>query len=184
MRLELKTRRDIQALRGISVLGVLLFHLFPTFFKSGFLGVDVFFVISGFLLTPSIKRIVEAERSNQKQQLKEFYLRRFFRLTPALVATVILFSIWMFLFGPLGEQRFAFIQGLTALMYLANIQAFRLSQGDYFNPDPNGLLHTWSLSTEEQIFIVLPFILIFLFKSKYFYFRITYKCLTVCSQGW
>lgn len=163
MRLELKTRRDIQALRGVSVLGVLLFHLFPTFFKSGFLGVDVFFVISGFLLTPSIKRIVEAERSNQKQQLKEFYLRRFFRLTPALVATVILFSIWMFLFGPLGEQRFAFIQGLTALVYLANFQAFRLSQGDYFNPDPNGLLHTWSLSTEEQIFIVLPFILIFLY---------------------
>ena len=68
----------------------------------------------------------------------------------------------MFLFGPLGEQRFAFIQGLTALIYLANIQAFRLSQGDYFNPDPNGLLHTWSLSAEEQIFIILPFILIFL----------------------
>ena len=158
----MKTRRDIQALRGISVLGVVLFHLFPTFFNSGFLGVDVFFVISGFLLTPSIKRIVEAKKSDQKQQLKEFYLRRFFRLTPALVFAVVLFSIWMFLFGPLGEQRFAFIQGLTALLYLANVQAFRLSQGDYFNPDPNGLLHTWSLSAEEQIFVILPFILIFL----------------------
>ncbi len=163
MRLELITRSDIQVLRGMSVLGVLLFHLFPTLFKSGFLGVDVFFVISGFLLTPSIKRIVEAERSKQKQQLKEFYLRRFFRLTPALAVAIILFSIWMLLFGPLGEQRFAFIQGLTALLYLANFQAYRLSQGDYFNPDPNGLLHTWSLSTEEQIFIVVPFILIILY---------------------
>ena len=169
----MKTRRDIQALRGMSVLGVLLFHLFPMLFESGFLGVDIFFLISGFLLTPSIKRIVEAKRSNQKQQLKEFYVGRFFRLIPALVAIVVLFSIWMFLFGPLGEQRFAFIQGLTALLYLANFQAFRVSQGDYFNPDPNGLLHTWSLSTEEQIFIALPLIIIFLYSRS----RVTFKVL-------
>lgn len=156
----LKTRKDIQLLRGISVTAVFLFHLYPESFPSGYLGVDVFFVISGYLLTPSIEKIVDARGDQRVKLLKDFYKRRFFRLIPPLATTVTLFSIWMFLFGPLGEQRYAFIQGITALLHLSNFEAYRLSQGNYFHPDPNGLLHTWSLSVEEQVFILLPIFLI------------------------
>lgn len=157
---KLNNRQDIQVLRGIAVSGVFLFHLLPNHFPSGYLGVDIFFVISGFLLTPSIERIFLAGREHRKILLKSFYLRRFFRLTPPLVVVIIAFSLWMLIFGPLGEQRYAFIQGLTALFHLANFQAFRLSQGNYFHPDPNALLHTWSLSAEEQVFFILPLILV------------------------
>ena len=168
---KLKKRQDIQVLRGIAVSGVFLFHLLPDHFPSGYLGVDVFFVISGFLLTPSIEKIFSARGEKRKTLLKSFYLRRFFRLTPPRVVVVISFSLWMFVFGPLGEQRYAFIQGLTALLNIANFQAFRLSQGNYFHPDPNALLHTWSLSAEEQVFIILPLILIALNKFFHCSFR-------------
>lgn len=168
---DLTRRADIQVLRGIAVSSVFLFHLLPSHFPSGYLGVDVFFVISGFLLTPGIERIASAEGEKRKILLKSFYLRRFFRLTPPLVVTVVTFSIWMLFFGPLAEQRYVFIQGLTSLLNLANFEAFRLSQGNYFHPDPNALLHTWSLSAEEQVFIILPLTLIAIRKV----FRCTFK---------
>lgn len=170
MGIKLTRRQDIQVLRGIAVSGVILFHLLPGYFPSGYLGVDVFFVISGFLLTPSIERIVSAEGKNRRELFQSFYLRRFFRLTPPLVVTVVTFSIWMLFFGPLADQRYVFIQGLTSLLNLANFEAFRLSQGNYFHPDPNALLHTWSLSAEEQVFIILPITLLALsqiFRCKF-----------------
>lgn len=176
----MKFRQDIQVLRGLAVLGVVLFHIFPTTFKSGYLGVDLFFVISGFLLTPSIQEIVSSEKEVRRRLFKEFYERRFARLAPTLIIVVLGFSLWMLIFGPLGEQRYAFIQGLTSLLYVANFEAFRLSQGSYFHPDPNGLLHTWSLSAEEQVFVILPLVFIFLMKSLRIKFNvsvfITFTC--------
>jgi len=149
----------------------------PGRFPSGFLGVDAFFVISGYLLTPSIEKVVTSEIGRLTGTLKSFYLRRFARLAPTLICVVFLFSMWMLLFGPLGEQRYAYIQGLTALINLANIEAFRLSQGSYFHPDPNGLLHTWSLSAEEQVFMIVPILLMILHKL----FRLSFKRAVVFS---
>jgi peptidoglycan/LPS O-acetylase OafA/YrhL len=150
------TRRDIQVLRGVSVIAVVLFHFYPQIFSKGYLGVDVFFVISGYLLIPKMLEIGSTPDDN----LSSFFLKRFARLTPALCVTIVLFCTWMFLFGPLEDQRFAFAQAITAVLNLSNIEAFRLSQGDYFNPNPNGLLHTWSLSVEQQIYFILPFLLV------------------------
>lgn len=175
--INLTKRQDIQVLRGIAVSGVFLFHLLPDHFQSGYLGVDVFFVISGFLLTPAIERIFSNVGEQRIFLLKSFYFRRFFRLTPPLVVTVLLFSIWMLFFGPLADQRYVYIQGLTSLLNLANIEAFRLSQGNYFHPDPNALLHTWSLSAEEQVFVILPITLLALRK----YLGCTFKASLLVS---
>lgn len=151
--MKVSTRRlDIQVLRGVCVLAVVLFHFFPETFSQGYLGVDVFFLISGFLLLP---RMLELG-IRPKNKISSFYLQRFARLTPALFATTSIFCIWIALFGPLEDQRFAFAQGITAILNLSNFEAFRLSQGNYFTPNPNGLLHTWSLSAEQQLYLITP----------------------------
>lgn len=150
------TRRDIQVLRGFSVIAVVLFHFYPHIFPRGYLGVDIFFVISGYLLVPKMLEI----GSKSDESLSKFFLKRFARLTPALCITIAFFSTWIVLFGPLEEQRFAFAQAITAVLNLSNVQAFRLSQGNYFNPNPNGLLHTWSLSVEQQLYFAIPLVLI------------------------
>lgn len=152
-----KYRKDIQVLRGLAVIAVILFHAKESYFPLGYLGVDVFFVISGFVVTPLILRIfTEQEKTgNRLVKLKYFYRRRFYRLAPALASTLIFSAIIVFLFGPVSDhQRFA-KQGIASLLLAGNIGAYNYS-GDYFNSSPNPLVHTWSLSVEEQIYIFLP----------------------------
>ena len=155
-----KYRKDIQALRGIAVIAVVFFHAEIEYFPLGFLGVDVFFVISGFVVTPLILRIFTNRSSETRfSSLRSFYGRRFFRLAPALASTLGISALVIFLVGPVADHaRFA-RQGIATLMLSGNLGAYRYA-GDYFSPNPNPLVHTWSLSVEEQIYLLLPLLLI------------------------
>ncbi len=161
-------RSDIQVLRGIAVIVVVLFHADETYFPLGYLGVDVFFVISGFVVTPLILRIFQSDKDikNRFYNLKNFYKRRFFRLAPALAATLALSAILIFSLGPISDhQRFA-QQGIATLLMVGNIGAHKYS-GNYFSPNPNPLVHTWSLSVEEQIYFFIPiFLMLILYRQS------------------
>ena len=160
-------RRDIQVLRGLAVLAVVLFHTNEGNFPLGYLGVDVFFVISGFVVTPLVLRIFtdKIDGGRKLTNLRHFYKRRFYRLAPALAATLVISAILIFLIGPVGDhQRFA-RQGVATLLLLGNVGAYKYS-GDYFSSNPNPLVHTWSLSVEEQIYITLPLVLMLIINNR------------------
>jgi peptidoglycan/LPS O-acetylase OafA/YrhL len=165
--LALKYRKDIQALRGLAVLAVVLFHAKESYFPLGYLGVDVFFVISGFVVTPLILRIFSGQTTwaGRFSNLRYFYKRRFFRLAPAMAVTL-LASVFTILFlGPTSDhERFA-KQGIATLLLQGNLGAYRYS-GDYFSPNPNPLVHTWSLSVEEQIYLILPLIFMLILGNR------------------
>jgi peptidoglycan/LPS O-acetylase OafA/YrhL len=156
-----KYRRDIQVLRGLAVVAVVLFHANESLFPLGYLGVDVFFVISGFVVTPLMLRAFEKHSGEQRVflNLGQFYKRRLYRLAPALGVTLSISAVAIFLFGTPGDHARFSHQGLATIFLLGNFGAYRYS-GDYFSANPNPLIHTWSLSVEEQIYIVLPIILL------------------------
>jgi peptidoglycan/LPS O-acetylase OafA/YrhL len=147
-------RLDVQGLRAIAVIAVVLFHA-GIILPGGFVGVDMFFVISGFVITLTILRTKE---KTGKISLKQFYLRRFRRLAPAL-AVVILFTLAAsaFVLSPLGTQQNAALTALAAALSVGNI-AIALTTGDYFDApaELNPFLHTWSLGVEEQFYVVFP----------------------------
>jgi peptidoglycan/LPS O-acetylase OafA/YrhL len=150
-------RRDIQGLRAVAVLVVVAFHAgLPL--PGGFVGVDVFFVISGFVITAMLAREWHA---TGRIRFGRFYLRRFKRLSPALalvvVATVLAST---FLLSPLGPQQTAAKTGIGAMLITANVVISRTSGGYFDAPaGANPLLHTWSLSVEEQFYLVFPLLL-------------------------
>ena len=177
-----KYRRDIQVLRGLAVLAVVLFHAKESYFPLGYIGVDVFFVISGFVVTPLILRIFtdQPNGGGRLSNLRYFYMRRFYRQAPALAVTLAISAISIFLLGPVGDhQRFA-RQGIATLLLAGNVGAYKYS-GDYFSPNPNPLVHTWSLSVEEQIYIFLPLILILILRNRKSVKKITVFILGVIS---
>jgi peptidoglycan/LPS O-acetylase OafA/YrhL len=151
-------RTDIQILRGIAVLAVILFHSSKDLFPMGYLGVDVFFVISGFVVTPLIIKIFQGKESYFKPTLiyiYKFLRKRFLRLAPALAGTLLFSSIIIFLFGNINDYVKFAKQGIATLLLVGNLGAYKYNI-DYFSPNPNPLVHTWSLAVEEQIYIVLP----------------------------
>ena len=179
---ETKYRRDIQVLRGLAVLAVVLFHAGESYFPLGYLGVDVFFVISGFVVTPLILRIFtdQANGGVLLSNLRYFYMRRFYRLAPALAVVFTISAVTIFLLGPIGDhQKFAG-QGIATLLLVGNLGAYKYSW-DYFSPNPNPLVHTWSLSVEEQIYIFLPLILILILRNRKRLNKITAFLLGVIS---
>ena len=150
-------RIDIQVLRGVALVAVVCFHAFEKVFPNGYLGVDIFFLISGFVITPQILEIFNSH-SGRVGRLKSFYIRRLYRLLPALGATVGFSSVLILLLGsPEDHGRFA-RQGISTLLFGGNVGAYLFSQ-DYFSPNPNPLVHTWSLAVEQQFYIFLPLIL-------------------------
>ena len=153
-------RVDIQALRGIAVLAVLLFHAKQVIFPLGYLGVDVFFVISGFVVTPLILRIFpqseEFDRKETLKRLRAFFIRRFFRLAPALGTSLILAVLLVIILSPSWDNRDFPHQAMAALLLVGNWGAFTFV-GDYFHGSSSPIVHTWSLSAEEQIYILIPF---------------------------
>ena len=156
-------------LRGIAVTSVVFYHVSDRLFPSGYLGVDVFFVISGYVVTPMILRIFEVSSIKNARKLVwrnliNFYTRRFFRLAPAMLITLLLSIILIFIFAPVSDHSSFARQGLATLLLVGNFGAF-FNTGDYFQPNPNPLIHTWSLSVEEQIFLFLPLIAIFIIKK-------------------
>jgi peptidoglycan/LPS O-acetylase OafA/YrhL len=153
-----RRRLDIQGMRAIAVLLVVVFHAkLPV--PGGFVGVDVFFVISGFVITAMLMR---EWATSGTISFGRFYLRRFLRLTPALallVGVVALASL--VLQNPFGAQQATARTGIGAMLLSANY-VIGNAAGDYFaaTSTTNPLLNTWSLSVEEQFYLVFPALLL------------------------
>lgn len=155
-------RFDINGLRAYAVALVVLFHFGIIGFSGGFIGVDIFFVISGYLMTKIIILGLERENFN----FWKFYLSRANRIIPALVVLCsILGAIGWFTLTPLELKDFG-KHASTSLSFISNIQYYR--EAGYFNPTSHEklLLHTWSLSVEWQFYIILPIFLFFIFKLR------------------
>ena len=154
-------RKDINGLRAIAVLPVLLFHAQVPSFSGGFLGVDVFFVISGFLITSLILKDL-----NQKQfSLLSFYNRRARRILPALFFTCLITSCFAFFFMlPYDLRNYG--QSLFATTLSANNILLYLTSG-YWNlaAEFKPLYHTWSLAIEEQYYFIIPILLLLVYKE-------------------
>lgn len=147
-------RPDIDGLRAIAVVLVLLFHLGWARVSGGFIGVDVFFVISGYLITGIVVRDILAGTFT----LQRFYIRRIRRIFPALIAVLIACSIFSYFFFLPSELVGYAHSLLAASLSCANIYFW--TQSGYFVQDFNKiLLHTWSLSVEEQFYIAWPLLL-------------------------
>jgi peptidoglycan/LPS O-acetylase OafA/YrhL len=147
---------EIDGLRAIAVLSVILYHAQVPGFDGGFLGVDVFFVISGFLITGIIMKQIEAGRFT----FSGFYRKRIRRLFPAmLVVYIVSFGAAFFLFNPQDMERFS-----GALIYTlgAFSNVYFYQESGYFDADAylKPLLHTWSLSVEEQFYMLWPISLV------------------------
>jgi len=156
-------RPEIDGLRAIAILSVFVFHLKPSLIPGGFLGVDVFFVISGYLISSGL--LSKLSRDN-KIDFKEFYSKRIKRIIPSLVLVVFVSLILGALFM-LPKDLLAFARsGMAALTFSSNY--FFSNKVDYFAPtaDEFPLIHTWSLAIEEQFYIVWPLIITLIWKLK------------------
>lgn len=171
-------RFDINALRALAVSMVVLFHFFPNFLPAGFAGVDIFFVVSGYLMASIILTSV----NNKKFSLLAFYLARAKRIVPALLVLVMFLLIFgWFVLLPTDYLALA-KQAFSSLAFLSNVLFWR--EAGYFTSSAHEkwLLHTWSLSVEWQFYILFPILLITL--VKFFSFstmRILLSALALCS---
>ncbi|OBU23223.1 acyltransferase family protein [Photobacterium aquimaris] len=153
-------RQDINGLRAIAVIAVVIFHFKSTLIPGGFAGVDVFFVISGFLMTSIIFRGI----GNNNFSILSFYKARAIRIIPALLvlSSVTFLFCWFFLvplkFEDLGRHI------LSSISFLSNITYWK--ESGYFDTSSQTkwLLHTWSLSVEWQFYIIYPIVLVILSK--------------------
>jgi peptidoglycan/LPS O-acetylase OafA/YrhL len=154
----MKYRPDIDGLRAIAVVAVVLFHAFPEYVPGGFIGVDVFFVISGYL----ISGIIFDEVQLGSFTLSSFYARRVRRIFPALIVVISITVVasW-FILLPSAFVRFG-KQVIASSIFGSNF--FFWLQSGYFSPDANSfpLLHLWSLGVEEQFYIVWPLLALLL----------------------
>jgi|LakMenEpi03Aug12_release.lakeMendotaPanAssembly.Ray.scaffolds.fasta_scaffold13825_9 peptidoglycan/LPS O-acetylase OafA/YrhL len=152
--------RNFDGLRAIAVLFVLLIHGSYGFFKGGWIGVDLFFVLSGFLITTLLKNDY---LNNKRISILKFYIRRFLRLLPALILCIVLaYMLNMFSVAPkLNHNGFS---SLAALFYFNNVIDIKVS---------GNLSHLWSLSVEEHFYLFWPLFL------SYFFLRVSIK-----SQNW
>jgi peptidoglycan/LPS O-acetylase OafA/YrhL len=151
-------RPDIDGLRAVAVILVLLHHVWPKGLTGGFIGVDVFFVISGYLIT----RIVAAQTVDGTFRFRDFYLRRARRLLPALLAMLIaVLAAGWFLLLP-SDYAETLQASLATTLISSNFVFWKVLALGYFAPDAtlNPLLHTWSLGVEEQFYLVFPLALL------------------------
>lgn len=161
----MKYRADIDGLRGIAIISVVAFHAYPLFFVGGFTGVDIFFVISGYLITT----IILNDLSDNIFSLKEFYIRRIRRIFPALLLLLLFclifgwFSLLAEEYKQLGEHILGGSTFTSNLIYWKEI--------GYFDnvAEKKPLLHLWSLAIEEQFYIIWPILILYLWRrQKYF----------------
>lgn len=149
---EVSFRSDINGLRAIAVIAVVLFHFNVAGFAGGFVGVDVFFVISGYLMTKIIFTKLEANTF----QVSQFYLARFRRIVPALACLCLLLLLMLWWILPPSEMIEFSQQVASSITFVSNILYWR--ESGYFDvaSHEKWLLHTWSLSVEWQFYIFYP----------------------------
>jgi len=154
---NIKYRSEIDGLRAFAVLSVVIFHFFPQLLPNGYLGVDLFFVISGFLIT---SQLIDLKNKSIKDTLSYFYKRRIKRLFPALFLSLTISYLFVSLFF-ISDDVHSFEKSLfAAYTFWANF--FFWHDGGYFGGSDQlkPLLHIWSVSVEEQFYLIYPFILV------------------------
>ena len=155
-------RRDIDGLRALAVSSVVGYHAFPQWLPGGFIGVDIFFVISGYLITG----ILLKQQAAGSFSILDFYARRIRRLFPALllVLTACLVAAWLFF---LADEFVTFGKNVVASVFFVT-NLFLWTEADYFDiaSEFKPLLHLWSLAVEEQFYIVWPALLFMLAKRR------------------
>ncbi|MDD5028367.1 MAG: acyltransferase family protein [Rhodoferax sp.] len=159
---HLNYRPDIDGLRALAIVAVVIFHAFPHFLPSGFIGVDVFFVISGYLITS----IILKAQSGTGFSLLDFYIRRIQRIFPALIV-VLVFCLVAGWFVLVAEEYQSLGKHVAAgAVYISNFVL--KAESGYFNvaSELKPLLHLWSLSIEEQFYLVWPLLLILALRSN------------------
>lgn len=152
-------RNDIQALRALAVLAVVVCHMNPSWLPGGYLGVDIFFVISGFVITQLLVRAKDVH-------LGKFWMQRIFRIFPAYaVMLAVVAPLAAVVFLPENFSQFS-SSWIKSLLFVSN-QYFS-SYGDYFSPllTEQPLLHTWSLAVEMQFYLFYPFLILFLLRYR------------------
>ena len=159
-------RADIEGLRALAVLAVVAFHFGMPGVTGGFIGVDIFFVISGYVITAKLARELDRAKTID---LLGFYAGRMRRLLPAaLLMTVATLGAGMLILAPLEQQSTGKAAGWAGL-YFSNVY-FMLQPRDYFAPETalNPFLHTWSLAVEEQFYLVWPTLVLLAFRFRWF----------------
>jgi peptidoglycan/LPS O-acetylase OafA/YrhL len=153
-----KVRADIQALRAVAVLGVVLFHLWPDRIPGGYIGVDVFFAISGFLITSHLVREIKA---TGRIALSQFYARRIRRLLPAAMLVLAATLVSVILLVPRAQFHLFLTQIAASALYCVN-WVLAANSVDYFAADDavSPVQHYWSLSVEEQFYLIWPILLL------------------------
>lgn len=157
-----KFRDDIQSLRAIAVILVILYHIYPSLVPVGYIGVDIFFVISGYLI--SKKLFIQVK--NNRLDIKQFYTSRIKRIIPALFTLI--FSCLLFGYFTLLADEFIILNKhiISALGFYSNIQL--LGESGYFDYQAKYkiLLHLWSLGVEMQFYLILPIVFLILYKQQ------------------
>ena len=158
----MKYRPEIDGLRALAVFPVIMFHAGFELFSGGFVGVDIFFVISGYLITTILIEDIE----NNRFSVLNFYERRARRILPALFFILIICIPFAWLWMLPGQMKDFSAAIFSISVFLSNF--YFMSQLDYFAPvaELNPLLHTWSLSVEEQFYLFFPPLLLLFFKRS------------------
>jgi peptidoglycan/LPS O-acetylase OafA/YrhL len=166
---------QLDGMRGIAILAVIGFHAGFSFLSGGFFGVDIFFVLSGFLITSLLlKEYDKYEYIN----LKHFYLRRALRLLPALILLLFIFTLASIIFLNWQDARSNLLDAGIVLFYVANwARAFQIHGAGWLG-------HAWSLSIEEQFYILWPTLLIFLLKRVQSKRKIFYIIVLLAVLSW
>ena len=178
-------RSDIQQIRAISVIAVVLFHSFPEKFAYGYLGVDVFFFLSGFLIFPQIYDITNSvSKSARRLNVKKFILRRIYRIAPALGFCISVIWVLFFFFGPSPKKLSGpeFYISILSIFGMGNLAALNYS-ADYFN-SVSPLTHFWSLGVEMQSYLLFAALVFFsarIFNKSIKRFRIFLFLIIVAS---
>ena len=179
----MKYRSEIDGLRALAVIPVIFFHAGFEFFNGGYIGVDVFFVISGYLITTILVNSLEEENFS----LIDFYLRRARRILPALflIMLICIPFAWMWM-QPYDLKNFS--QSLVAVTFFASNFLFTIETG-YFDiqSENKPLLHTWSLAVEEQYYLIFPIILFFCWKfgkNRVFWILIILASISLIISEW
>jgi peptidoglycan/LPS O-acetylase OafA/YrhL len=175
-------QKEIDSLRVFAVIPVILFHLNYNFSPNGYLGVDLFFVISGFVIT---KTLLKYKEIHGEIEIISFFLRRLKRIYPALIVMIVISSIFVSYFGVINFFNFHLYlkTGLFSIFGVSNIFLIYKSDDYFLNQENNPFTHTWSLGVEEQFYFIYPFLLFLIFKinTNKSFNKLIYYILTIIS---